>query len=63
MKNFQSKSAQKFSIKVWWKQVKNMYIQSQNHSPSEDCTGARFFNQGLFKYFQSRSAEKISIGV
>jgi hypothetical protein len=60
MKNFQSKSAEKFSIRVWLQKVKHMYLNIRNLFTTESGTGARYFNQSLPGNFQSRSAEKFS---
>jgi len=37
-----------------------MYLNFRNRFTTEDGTGAPFFNQGLPKFFQARSAEKFS---
>jgi hypothetical protein len=63
LKKFQSKSAEKFSSKVWLQKVKHMYLNSRGRFTTEDGIGAPFFNQGLPEKFQSRSAEKFSIRV
>jgi len=63
MKNFQSKSGKKFSIKIWLQKVKHVYIKLMNSFPSEPIAKVRFFNQGLLEKFQSKSGKKISIKV
>jgi hypothetical protein len=55
MKKFQSKAAQKYSIKVWWQKVKHPYISSPKPlhvGRLHRCT-----------VFQSGAAQKFSIKV
>jgi len=55
IEKIKSKSAENFLIKVWLQKVKHLYTNLQNHSTPEDCTGARYFNQGPVENFESRS--------
>jgi hypothetical protein len=60
IEKFQSRCAEKFSIKVRLQKVKHMCTSAQRPFTPEGCTGAPFFNQGAVEKFQSRCAEKFS---
>jgi len=61
--NFQSKSAQNFSIKVWLQNVKLFCNDSGSVFTTEHVTRHRVFIRSLPEKFQARSAEKFSIRV
>jgi hypothetical protein len=44
LKNFNQSLLKIFQSRSGCKKVNHMYANPRNHSPSEDCTGARFFN-------------------
>jgi hypothetical protein len=54
LEKFQSKCAEKASIKVWLQKVKHPCTSAQIRLIPEDCTGAPLFNQGPGKNFQCR---------
>jgi hypothetical protein len=61
LENFQSKSAEKISIKVCLQKV-NLILSSNNPGfTTEQSIRQPVFNQTLLKKFQSRSAENFSI--
>jgi hypothetical protein len=58
MKKLQSKSAEKFSIKVWLQKVNHLCTIAYHSLTTAGGSGAPFFNQSLLKIFQSRFDRK-----
>jgi fatty acid-binding protein DegV len=63
LEKFQSKSAEKKSIKVWLQKVKLIYSCHNPGITTITHSQQPVFNQTLLKKFQSRSAENFSIRV
>ena len=60
---FQTGSAQKILIRVWQLKVNPFFTGPEGVSTTEPGSRSRFFNQGMLKIFQSKSAEHFSIKV
>jgi len=63
LENFQSKSAEKISIKVCLQKVKLILISNNPGFTTEPSIRHPVFNQRSLEKFQSRSAENFSIKV
>jgi len=63
LENFQSKSAQNFSIRVWLQKVKLILISTKPGVTTRTYARYQIFNQRSLEKFQAGSAQNFSIKV